>query len=298
MFKPMLAGTPNDIESDLSKISYPVLVSPKLDGIRATMQEGKLRSRSLKDIPNSNVQRMFQGLPEGIDGELIFGSPTAPDVFRKTTSIVMSDDKDATGITFNVFDIHNSQGFEDRLILLGQVITGRPWRFLPLTLVEHVFAHDLERVLHYETLWTERGYEGLMLRSLKGPYKEGRSTLREGYLLKIKRFSDADAEVIGSFELEHNDNVAFQNELGRTARSSSMEGKRKSGILGGLVVRDLKTDVEFNIGTGFDAQQRFELWSMRDALPGRIVKYKYLPTGQKEKPRHPVWLGWRSKEDI
>ena len=84
MFKPLLAWKPEKnqvLEVELAKLRvWPRLVSRKLDGIRATVQGGRLRSRTLKDIPNVNVQKMFAGLPEGLDGELIFGKPIAPAV--------------------------------------------------------------------------------------------------------------------------------------------------------------------------------------------------------------------------
>src|SRR5712691_7907552 len=93
-FKPMLALSKLP---DFRMLKFPLLVSPKLDGIRASVQGGQLVSRSLKPIPNKNVQDLFRNLPEGIDGELIEGNPS-DEPFRRTTSIVMSDDKPAKGI--------------------------------------------------------------------------------------------------------------------------------------------------------------------------------------------------------
>src|ERR1035437_8371630 len=111
MFKCMLASKVTDI----ARLKFPVLVSKKLDGIRATVQGGHLLSRTLKPIPNVNVQALFKGLPEGIDGELIYGDPCAPDAYRQTVSIVMSDDKPANGIQFHVFDKFGTEGFQTRL---------------------------------------------------------------------------------------------------------------------------------------------------------------------------------------
>jgi DNA ligase-1 len=56
--------------------------------------------------------------------------------------------------------------------------------------------------------------------------------------------------------------------------------------------------VEFDIGTGFTADQRQLLWSVGDNLIGRVVKYKSQPTGVKEKPRFPVFLGFRDAVDM
>jgi hypothetical protein len=73
-----------------------------------------------------------------------------------------------------------------------------------------------------------------MLRDPNGPYKFGRSTRKEGYLLKLKRFCDSEAEVIGVVELMHNGNEAKTNALGRTERSTRKAGKTGMGVLGAL----------------------------------------------------------------
>jgi DNA ligase 1 len=288
-FKPMLAGTIYDINA----LKYPVLVSPKLDGVRATVQGGRLLSRTLKPIPNRNVQARFAGLPEGLDGELIVGYPTSFDTYRQTVSVVMSDDKPDNCVCFHVFDRYGKGNFQERL---GDVFASATHRYV--VPVEHVFIKSAEELETMETAWLAEGYEGVMVRSIAGAYKEGRSTVSEGILLKLKRFVDSEAEVLGAYEQEHNDNPSFTNELGRTARSSAKDGMVKTGLLGGLDVRDLTTGIEFSIGSGFTAGTRRLLWAERETLPGRIVKYKYFPVGGKDKPRHPIWLGWRDRRDM
>jgi DNA ligase-1 len=68
--------------------------------------------------------------------------------------------------------------------------------------------------------------------------------------------------------------------------------------LGALKVKDLKTGVEFNVGTGFTMAERALIWRIRDTLVGKVVSYEFLPVGVKDKPRHPAFLGFRIKEDI
>ena len=112
LFKPMLAAKPDPAELDavLAKLPLPALFSPKLDGIRATVQNGRLYSRSLKLIPNLEMQKLW-GRKElnGLDGELVVGSPTAEDCFNRSTSVVMSRNKPADDTTFNVFDTLDSE---------------------------------------------------------------------------------------------------------------------------------------------------------------------------------------------
>src|ERR1700676_223692 len=100
-FKPMLASP----IGDTPRLEFRILASIKLDGIRATQQGSWLLSRSLKQIPNRQIQEKFKALPNLLDGELIYGDPGHKDCYRNTTSIVMSEDKDATGVKYYAFDI-------------------------------------------------------------------------------------------------------------------------------------------------------------------------------------------------
>ena len=91
------------IACDLEKLKYPVYASPKLDGIRAIIENDTLCSRNGKAIPNIYTQKFFKDLGNGLDGELIADSPTAPDAFRKTSSGVMSVQGEPN-VTFHIFD--------------------------------------------------------------------------------------------------------------------------------------------------------------------------------------------------
>ena len=63
--------------------------------------------------------------------------------------------------------------------------------------------------------------------------------------------------------------------------------------------QDLWPDVTFNVGTGLDAEQREALWLIRDSgLIGQTIKFKYQKIGTADKPRIPVFLGFRAKEDM
>ena len=52
------------------------------------------------------------------------------------------------------------------------------------------------------------------------------------------------------------------------------------------------------MGSGFDAEQKKNFWADRENLLGRVIKYKSLKVGAIDKPRHPIFLGFRSKEDM
>lgn len=291
MFKPMLASKCEDI----TKLSFPLLASPKLDGVRCHIIGGRPMSRNLKMIPNKAVQEILGGLPS-MDGELVVGSPTAPTAFTETMSGVMS----AEGVpefVYYVFDviINEQLPFSERNLLAKRWSSsaGKNVRWLP-----HQLINDVKHLEVFEDEMVQLGYEGIMVRSLDGPYKNGRSTAREGYLLKIKRFEDSEAIIISYDEKMHNDNELTKDELGRAKRTSHKANKRNAGVLGSLAVSDVNTDVSFEVGAGFTDADRAALWARRETLAGKIIKYRFQPAGVKEKPRFPVFIGFRDEADM
>jgi DNA ligase-1 len=296
-FKPMLAEA---LPAGQLPV-FPCYVSPKLDGVRAVVFGGVVYSRNLKPIRNAHVQKVLgHALLEGYDGELIVGPPTSPTAFRDTTSGVMAV-LGEPNVLFHVFDVYSpARGFNDRYHGdLGSAShrAARSRLHIPMQLVAQKLVHNAEELLAAEQDYLDQGYEGAMVRSVDGPYKCGRATVREGYLLKVKRFSDAEALVVGYEELMHNENEKTTDALGHAKRSTAKAGKVGGGALGTLLCKDPETGVEFGIGGGFTAEERLALWRDRDTLVGRIAKYKFFPTGSKEAPRFPVMLGFRDPSD-
>lgn len=290
-FKPMLASAVTDIQD----LKFPLLASPKLDGIRAVIINGVVMSRSLKPIPNAHVQALF-GRHEygGLDGELIVGDPYSPTVFRDTTSAVMSRDGEPD-VMFHVFDDMTDPQlpFECRYEQVHDRVHGEQMK-----VVVQQWIFDAPELEAMESWMLGLGYEGVMLRDLNGPYKFGRSSLKEGYLLKLKRFCDSEAEIIGFAEQMHNGNEATRDALGNVERSACKAGLSGKGTLGALQVKDISTGVTFDIGTGLDDATRAEIWANMDRYRGQLVRYKYFPSGSKDKPRFPVFQGFRDIKDL
>lgn len=321
-WKPMLAAKPDPEELDqvLAELPLPALYSPKLDGIRCLVQKGRLYSRKLKLIPNAEMQALWGCAKlNGLDGEIVVGPPTAANCFSRSTSTVMSRGKPAAEAVFYVFDkFVPDLPFDARFIIAASTVKahgGMSCRLLP-----HKLISTRKALLAYEEATTGAGHEGVMRRSIDGRYKQGRSTMREQGLVAVKRFVDAEAIIVDTYEQERNDNVATKGELGQTKRSSHKAGKVGKGTLGGftVVLRDtymlqagmwsfrtiadnaIKKKLSFNIGTGVGLTDaaRAELWASRESLPGRLVKFRYQKVGTKDAPRIPIFLGFRSPADL
>jgi DNA ligase-1 len=288
--KPMLAGT-----YDATKAKFPYMATPKIDGIRFLMIDGVAVSRTFKPIRNQHVQQLLQQtLPDGVDGELTCG-----DTFQSSSSAIMSTDgkPDFKCWVFDYIDPDADaiQPYIDRInhSVLTEIDAAHD--FISVLRPEIVLAEEELKAI--EQAYLDAGFEGVMLRDPKGTYKFGRSTVKENILLKVKRFLDDEAELIDILEKQHNQNEAQQDAFGRTKRSVCQDGMVGAGTAGTLVVRS-KDGLEFGIGTGLDEALRAAIWANPAAYRGMLVKYKYFPVGVKEKPRHPVFLGFRDADDL
>lgn len=304
-FKPLLASP-----VDLGNITFPKLASPKLDGIRAVMRPthktgqwptGGLKTRSLKDVPNEYIRDVARRLfPPGFDGELMTYTNGKLDSFSDVSSKVMSKSGEPD-FKFHVFDQTDLRniGFKDRLESVERDIYGLERQGSEATkfikLVHHEWITDVKQLMIYENSMVKDGWEGIMLRDPNGKYKFGRSTTKEGILLKMKRFHDAEAVVVDKVERHINNNEQFRDELGRAKRSTAKEGKIPAGDLGALVCE--YNGVRFELGTGFTATQRVAIWHANRVI-GQKVKFKYQELSKDNVPRFPVFLGFREEADL
>lgn len=297
MIRPQLAIEYSKVKNlDLSQGYY---ASPKLDGLRCIILNGVAYSRSMKPFRNKCLQEFAQKYKEeleGMDGELISGSPTAPNVFRDSTSVVMSEDG-GDAFTFYVFDRIGLENyyFGMRWPLIKDRI--HEFNHPDVVAVEHTLIYSEEELLALEQKYLDIGYEGIMLNSRKGYYKQGRSGTKNPELIKKKLFSDSEFKVIGYECLYSNQNEAKKDNLGHTERSTCKEGLVPTNKLGALKLIT-ESGEEFSCGSGFDDKTRVELWSNKEELIGKLVKVKYFEQGNYDVPRFPIFLGFRDILDI
>lgn len=296
--KPILAT-----DFDEAKVTYPVLAMPKIDGVRGLHLYGKpsLTGRSLKPFGNKLVPLVFPNL-EGIDGELTYGDPTASDLCRTTTSVVNTHNDDrAHSLVLNAFDYITPD-----TVHLGYLARYEALQQLLLTnyntnvrLIPYQVIHSLAELLAYETNCLQQGYEGVILRSPDGIYKNGRTTLREGTYLRIKRFAQEDAIVLSLVEAMENTNEPITNALGRSERSTHQANLVPKGMIGSLTCLDVKSGKQITVGPGkLTHEERTYYWQHPNELVGRTISYKAFPKGQMNLPRFPTFESIRIQEDL
>jgi DNA ligase-1 len=294
----MLAATVDT--QTLEKLRYPLLASPKLDGIRCIIHPtlGAV-SRSFKPIPNQHV-RLSLNYEHfvGLDGELmVVDGQGQPLDFNPIQSAIMTQ-SGAPTFEFWVFDyLLTSPEREYRFrydALLQNFLDPPGYGFKRIKPLIHVRINNAEEAREFAASCIAKGYEGMVLRDPTQPYKSGRSTLKQQGMIKYKEFFDAEGIVVGFEELVRNKNEQTKDAFGLAERSDKKEGMVFGNTLGALILKTVWGDVR--VGSGFDAALRDEIWANKDKYLNKLVTFKYQRFGMKDLPRIPIFLRFREEE--
>lgn len=288
--RPMLAGTIKDLGT--TDLMYPLFASPKIDGIRCVTHPllGPV-SRQFKPIPNVHIRHELANMDIMYsDGELVTLDPQGKyDDFNTIQSKVMSHH--GTPIfEYLVFDnfLEPEAPYTKRLLY----VEVRNRDMCPFyRVVEQMIIDTPMHLVEYEEKCLEQGYEGIITRLPSSPYKSGRSTLKQQWLLKLKRWEDAEGTIIGFEPLMRNMNEQEQNILGLSERKHRKAGLQEDSLLGFLILETQWGTLR--VGSGFDMSMRQEIWEHQNEYQGHIVTFKYQKHGMKELPRFPIFKGFR-----
>ena len=277
----------------LEEIRYPVLCSVKHDGLRAITTKRGPVSRKMELIGNRHVREMMRELPIGLDGELVVTQAGVAN-FRSAQSLLRRFDGQPE-FKFLVFDEQSERSAYSRYQRLTQ--TRFRWPTWAVLVPQYYFetAHKVWE-FYQETLAAK--HEGIVLKYAYGKYKHGRSTWREQLMLRLKEYETSEAKIIGVEEAMYNANDLEHDALGYAKRSKAAEGMFGKSTLGAFVCKDKKFKKTFKMGTflGVTEPERRALWAHPPI--GKIAHYRYDPSGGYDRPRQPVFLGFRDEVDL
>lgn len=311
--KPMLAT-----DAVESKLHFPLGLQPKIDGVRSLYLEDRMTGRSLKGHRNKHATEFFSLEPFfGFDGEMAAEHECHPDLCRLTSS-ALSTIEGKPWIMWHLFDYVTpatvGMPYRLRYAALNEYVanmrTAHPELAVHVRIMPMYVVTTLEELRRHHDALVIAGYEGSIIRDLDGPYKDGRSTVNEGWLLRNKDFVEEDAIVESVIEGETNGNDAQTNALGYIERSTHQENMIPNGMVGAMMCR-LKTDVKFQGKKMFDKgqlikvsagrmthDQRKHFFEHQDKLIGETIKFKFFPKGILDKPRFPTFQSFRSASDV
>jgi len=274
VFLPMLASS---FDKRKDKVTYPVDVQPKLDGVRCLAywdgDSVKLMSRGGKqwECCNHIVEELMKILPKGmvLDGELYIHGKS----FQEITKLVKKWRPESVDIVFHVYDVPKGNHevlWGDRYEDLESLVEAFE-ECDSLEVVDTHLATNEDAVYEHQSHFLEEGYEGAIVRELDGEYRFGH---RSNKLLKVKNFMDKEYEI-----------VDYTTGVGRFE---------------GCIIWICKTDNgdEFKVVPQGTMEERKATYDTAGEHIGELLKVKFFELTDDNIPRFPVGIGIRLPEDM
>ena len=275
-------------------VKYPVLVEPKLDGVRVLVivtpnaEHIGFYTRTGKPLPSLDhlaseikhltIEAGYKSVGLVLDGEAVAGQ------FNKTVGDIRRS-APALDAEIHLFDLLSYEYWDSGEKRIGERIQVRR-EFLQkavksvnvafgkeskLRVVPQYIVNSLEEIDGIYERIREKGGEGVIVKALDGCYERKRSR----NWLKIKAEESVDLIITGFFE-----------------GTGKYEGQ-----LGGLIC-DHK-GVEVRVGGGFSDEQRQTLWTnltsdySTEQVIGRMIEVGYHEETPDGSLRHPRFVGFR-----
>jgi ATP-dependent DNA ligase len=225
-FRPMLANTFDaslykiENKSRAFKMTFPVLVQPKLDGIRCVSSrigsegENEIVMKSRKGVEIHHFEEIKEEIKVlfsrssnnnlNFDGELYtttINFETISGIVRQVNASLNSKKM----IEYHIYDVYDPMNvgcsFVDRFSFLRNLFANDSV-FFKIKLVETRYAADVHEIEDAHECFVKEGFEGVMIRQEKGIYEENK---RSNFLQKHKSFLEEEFEIINFHDGEGND---------------------------------------------------------------------------------------------
>lgn len=275
----------------LERVTYPVRVEPKLDGLRciAVKKAGEVTFYTRNGTVLESMPKIKAALEAAkYDNVVLDGEGMAAD-WNESASVMMSKtQKDDSNLFYNIFDAMpldhwvaqaSDMVYADRVKLVKKVVDAVGATCVRQ--VPHINAEDETGLKQYFAQCMNEGYEGVMLKTLDSTYEWDRSA----NILKLKPCVTYEGVIVGSYD-------------GR-------RGTKREGQFGGFYVL-LPNKVITRVGGGFNDAVRAQIqlegpetWNGNivecEAQPDPLTKDGLTVDG---KMRFPVYCRNRDSSDV
>jgi ATP-dependent DNA ligase len=275
VFLPMKA---EKFDEKKHKLQYPCVIQPKLNGVRCIgywhNNEVRLMSRGGKTYNIKHISEACKellGAQQVFDGEIYIHGES----LQKINSLVKKPQEESIRLEYRIYDTfwrdHKDLPFDKRLENLEELYQNPDFEDTPLKKVPWGLISDEKYVRKAEAYWVERGYEGAIVRDLRGTYEIGK---RSNYLLKVKSFMDEEFSIVG-----------FKDG----------EGAFEGCVIWECITKEGKT---FSVTPKGSMEQRAEWFRNGNDYIGEKLTVKFFEWSDEKKPLLPVGLAIRLREDM
>ena len=275
----------------LDKVSYPVRVEPKLDGLRfiAVKKDGVVTFYTRNGTVLESLPTIRAALTNAKYDNIVLDGEAMGKDWNESASVVMSKSaKDDSNMSYYVFDAmpvddwvaqETALTYVERTDIVRKVVA--KVNASCVVQVPFIMAKDEDELKSFFAKCMNEGYEGVMLKTLHTTYEWDRSK----NILKLKPCVTYEGVIVGWYE-------------GR-------RGTKREGLFGGFRVV-LPNGVVTRVGGGFNDATRAQIQlDGPDTWIGKVVECEAQPDpltkdGLTEdgKMRFPVYMRTRDESDV
>lgn len=200
--KPMLATAVEKIKN----IEYPVLIQPKLDGVRCLMIVAGEESPSITFLSRSgkeytslshietDILRAWDPGGRITSGFILDGEVYSEELnFQEIVSAVKAFKPNSLKLHFRAYDIVSEHVQEQRLKHTENLVKAIGSAYIHFVETHQVNSWGMVKQMHDK--WVQEGNEGAMIRLPNGKYGQGQ---RSRDLIKVKEFDETEFVVTGT----------------------------------------------------------------------------------------------------
>lgn len=256
------------------KLEFPVNMQPKFNGVRCMaypLPGGSIRlmSRGGKDYTLPHIQiELVQQITPGtcLDGELYVHGMSLQNIRH----LVETYGPESLQVQLHCYDYTElpptKANWIQRMGCLINWFAARGMRYIVQSPSE--VANNMDEVRAYHDAWVEQGYEGAMIRTMKGTYRMAAKSVD---LLKVKKFEDAEFKVVGW-------------DVG------------KDGVIKYTCVQE--EGLTFEVRPMGDAAERKQLLMTADEDVGKMLTVRFQERSDDNIPLHLRGVAFRPEKDL
>lgn len=273
------------------KVSYPVRVEPKLDGLRciAVKKDGVVKMFTRSGSTIETLPTVKAALEAADYGDYVLDGEIMGENWNDTASVVMSykTAKDDSSMIYNVFDAlsfedwkkqKNADALRLRIEVAAEIVNKVGSKHVVQVSGQEV--KNQKEMMKFYSQTMEKGYEGIMLKNLDSSYAFKRSDA----VLKLKPVSTYEGVVVGHYE--------------------GNRGSKREGLWGGFQVL-MPNGIITRVGGGYTDALKAEIDINPDAWIGKVLEVEGQPDpatadglSKDGKVRFPVFVRVRAQQDV